>query len=46
MLHSEVLVSMGNDWWTAGTGILAVQRASTQAWVRLFALPLVLSFNT
>ncbi|MFH0302479.1 conjugal transfer protein TraB [Bradyrhizobium sp. 31Argb] len=47
MLHSpDVLVAIGNDWWTAGTGVLAIQRASTQAWARLFGLPLVLSFNT
>ncbi|MCC8953559.1 conjugal transfer protein TraB [Bradyrhizobium sp. Pear77] len=47
MLHSpDVLVAIGNDWWTAGTGILPIQRATTQAWARLFALPLVLSFNT
>ncbi len=47
MLHSpDVIVAIGNDWWTSGTGILAIQRASTQAWARLFGLPLVLSFNT
>ncbi|RZN15650.1 conjugal transfer protein TraB [Bradyrhizobium sp. Leo121] len=47
MLQSpDVLVAIGNDWWTAGTNVLAIQRASTQAWARLFALPLVLSFNT
>ncbi|MHC2279196.1 hypothetical protein ACVME8_005839 [Bradyrhizobium diazoefficiens] len=47
MLHSpDVLVAVGNDWWTAGTNVLAIQRVSTQAWARLFALPLVLSFNT
>lgn len=47
MLHSpDVLVAVGNDWWTAGTNVLAIQRASTKAWARLFALPLVLSFNT
>ena len=47
MLHSpDVLVAVGNDWWTAGTNVLAIQRASTEAWARLFALPLVLSFNT
>lgn len=47
MLHApEVIVAIGNDWWTYGTGILAIQRASTQAWARLFGLPLVLSFNT
>ncbi|BAP81946.1 conjugal transfer protein TraB (plasmid) [Bradyrhizobium diazoefficiens] len=47
MLHSpDVLVAIGNDWWTAGTNMLAIQRASTEAWARLFGLPLVLSFNT
>ncbi|MGY3613886.1 conjugal transfer protein TraB [Bradyrhizobium sp. USDA 10063] len=47
MLHSPgVLVAVGNDWWTAGTNVLAIQRASTEAWARLFGLPLVLSFNT
>ena len=47
MLQSpDVLVAIGNDWWTAGTNVLAIQRASTQAWARLFGLPLVLSFNT
>jgi carbon-nitrogen hydrolase len=47
MLQSpDVLVAIGNDWWTAGTKVLAIQRANTQAWARLFGLPLVLSFNT
>ncbi|MET4213865.1 hypothetical protein ABIB95_008718 [Bradyrhizobium sp. LA2.1] len=47
MLHSpDVLVAIGNDWWTSGTSIIAIQRASTEAWARLFGLPLVLAFNT
>lgn len=47
MRHSpDLLVAIGNDWWTAETRILAIQIASTQAWARLFGLPLVLSFNT
>ncbi|MCK1724963.1 conjugal transfer protein TraB [Bradyrhizobium sp. 142] len=47
MLHSpDVIVAIGNDWWTSGTSILAIQRASTEAWARLFGLPLVLAFNT
>ncbi|MFG1428873.1 conjugal transfer protein TraB [Roseixanthobacter glucoisosaccharinicivorans] len=47
MLHApDVLVAIGNDWWTTGTSILAIQQASAQAWARLFGLPLVLSFNT
>jgi hypothetical protein len=47
MLYSpDVVVAIGNDWWTAGTSILAIQRASCEAWARLFARPLVLAFNT
>ncbi|GLR98372.1 hypothetical protein ACVIU7_005186 [Bradyrhizobium liaoningense] len=31
MLQSpDVLVAVGNDWWTAGTNVLAIQRASTE----------------
>ncbi|MGY3116170.1 hypothetical protein ACVWXQ_000105 [Bradyrhizobium sp. S3.14.4] len=47
MLHApDVLVAIGNDWWTAGTNVVAIQRASTEAWARLFGLPLVLAFNS
>lgn len=47
MLHApEVIVGAGNGWWAAGTNIIAIQRASTEAWARLFGLPLVLAFNT
>jgi hypothetical protein len=42
----DVVVAIGNDWWTSGTSILAIQQASTRAWVSLFGLPLVLAFNT
>lgn len=42
----EVIVLIGNGWWTAGTNIVAIQRASAGAWSRLFAVPLVTSFNT
>lgn len=43
---SDVVVAVGNGWWTAGTSIVDVQRASSTAWARLFDLPLVISFNT
>ncbi|KQW26349.1 conjugal transfer protein TraB [Rhizobium sp. Root274] len=47
MLHDpDVIVAVGNGWWTRGTSIVAIQRASIEAWARLFAKPLVLSFNT
>lgn len=46
MAHApDMIVAIGNDWWTSGTSILAIQQASSQAWARLFGLPLVLAFN-
>ena len=42
----DFIVAVGNGWWTKGTSIVAIQRASTQAWARLFAKPIVFSFNT
>lgn len=41
----DALVAVGNGWWTAGTAIIDIQRASSEAWARLFDLPLVISFN-
>jgi hypothetical protein len=42
----DIILAVGNGWWTAGTSIVAIQRASAIAWARLFSKPLVLSFNT
>ncbi|PLT98922.1 conjugal transfer protein TraB [Sinorhizobium medicae] len=42
----DLIIAVGNGWWTKGTSIVAVQRASAVAWAKLFAKPLVLSFNT
>ncbi|WP_296081841.1 conjugal transfer protein TraB [uncultured Agrobacterium sp.] len=41
----DVIIAVGNGWWTAGTSIIDIQRASSEAWARLFDLPLVISFN-
>lgn len=41
----DAIVAVGNGWWTAGTSIIDIQRASSKAWARLFNLPLVISFN-
>ncbi|MCQ4632724.1 conjugal transfer protein TraB [Shinella sp. CPCC 100929] len=47
MLHDpDLIVAVGNGWWTDGTSIVDIQRASVTAWARLFAKPLFLSFNT
>ncbi len=41
----EAIVAVGNGWWTAGTSIIDIQQASSEAWARLFDLTLVISFN-
>lgn len=41
----DAIIAVGNGWWTEGTSILDIQRASSEAWARLFDKPLVLSFN-
>ncbi|MCM2501935.1 conjugal transfer protein TraB, partial [Neorhizobium galegae] len=46
MLHDpDLIAAVGNDWWTKGTSIIAIQRASSEAWARLFGKPLTMSFN-
>ena len=46
MAHApDVVVAVGNGWWTEGSSIVGIQRASATAWAALFATPLVLSFN-
>lgn len=42
----DLIVATGNGWWTAGTSIVAIQRASANAWARLFGIPIVIAFNT
>lgn len=43
---AETIVATGNGWWTQGSSIIAIQKASATAWARLFAVPLAMSFNT
>lgn len=46
MTHDpDVIVAVGNGWWTSGSSIIDIQRASTEAWARLFDKPLVFSTN-
>lgn len=42
----DAIIAVGNGWWTKGTSITDIQRASSEAWARLFDLPLVISFNS
>ncbi len=47
MLHSpEILIATGNGWWTVGTSIVVIQKASAAAWARLFGVPLVTALQT
>lgn len=46
LYRPEVMVAIGNGWWTGETNIVALQRASAQAWASLFGVPLVMAFNT
>lgn len=47
MLHGpDMVVLVGNGWWTTGGNIVAAQRASAKAWSDLFDIPFVISFNT
>lgn len=46
-LHApDLIVAVGNGWWTAGTSIVAIQKASAEAWAKLFGMPLVTAFNS
>lgn len=47
MFHRpDVIVATGNGWWTTGTSIVLIQRASALAWASLFNTPIIVSFNT
>ncbi len=47
MLHDpDFILAAANGWWAKGTSIVAIQRAATTAWAKLFDKPLVMSFNT
>ncbi|ELT51217.1 conjugal transfer protein TraB [Brucella intermedia] len=45
LFQPEVILATGNGWWTGDTNIVAIQKASVEAWAALFGLPLILSFN-
>ena len=41
----DLIIAVGNGWWTASTSIVGIQTASAAAWAHLFDKPLVTSFN-
>lgn len=44
-LGADRIVAIANGWWTGGGNITAIQRASVEAWAKLFDVPLVIAFN-
>lgn len=45
LLAPDMILGVGNGWWTTGTSVIRIQRANVEAWARLFAVPLVVAFN-
>lgn len=45
LYNPQIIIATGNDWWTGGSNINSIQRASAIAWAKLFNLPLVMAFN-
>ncbi|MCZ8159079.1 MAG: conjugal transfer protein TraB [Rhizobiaceae bacterium] len=50
VLHSmgyrpDLIVLIGNGWWTDGSNIVAIQKASATAWAKLFGIPVISAFN-
>lgn len=47
MAHSpDIIVAIGNGWWAENTSIVPVQKASSEAWAKLFGLPIIFASNT
>jgi hypothetical protein len=44
-MGSDIIVAIGNGWWTGGSNITDIQRASVTAWAKLFDVPLVIALN-
>jgi hypothetical protein len=45
LFDPEVIVAIGNGWWTGDTNIVPIQKASAEAWASLFGLLLAMVFN-
>nr|WP_244427793.1 conjugal transfer protein TraB [Allorhizobium ampelinum] len=45
MYEPDMIVAVGNGWWTGGSNIVSILKASGEAWASLFGLPLVMAFN-
>ncbi len=45
MYEPEMIIASGNGWWTGGSNIVSILKASGEAWASLFDIPLVMAFN-
>jgi len=45
MYEPDMIVAVGNGWWTGGSNIVSILKASGEAWASLFDIPLVMAFN-
>lgn len=43
--NPDLIVAVGNTWWADDTSIMPIQRSSTEAWGRLFNIPVIFAFN-
>lgn len=45
MYDPDMIIASGNGWWTGGSNIVSIVRASGEAWASLFGIPMVTAFN-
>lgn len=45
MYEPDMIVAVGNGWWTGGSNIVSILKSSGEAWASLFDIPLVMAFN-
>ncbi|NTB87804.1 conjugal transfer protein TraB [Agrobacterium tumefaciens] len=45
MYEPDMIVAVGNGWWTGGSNIVSILKASGEAWASLFDIPLIMAFN-
>lgn len=41
----DIIVAVGNGWWTTGTDIIGIQKSVVSSWARLFGVSVAFAFN-
>lgn len=41
----DVIIAIGNGWWTGDSNIIKIKRTNAEAWARLLDVPFVIAFN-